>query len=70
LAYLLDKVIHVLGVGVIDQQLREWITPVSEQLQRPTGQSIAHHPVRSGLDVRIHGLRPLSIHYQILCATM
>ena len=57
-AKLLDELIHVLGVAVVDRQLGKWVTPASEQLQRRTGQSVAHQPVRSGLDVRSHVVRP------------
>jgi len=58
LAYLLNEVIHVAGLAAIDQQLSKRITPASEQLQRRTGQSISHQPMRPGLDIGIHIARP------------
>jgi hypothetical protein len=58
LAYLLNKVMRVVGLVAIDQQLGKGITPAGEQLERRTRQPVSHQPMRPGLYVGIHIVRP------------
>src|SRR5262249_45588829 len=55
-ADLLDARINVVGLPGVDQQPRQWITPVCKQFQHRTRKSVSRGPMRPFLDTHVHVL--------------